>query len=455
MEPIFPAVVDTDTESTHSVKVTETRVFLRNEKGNLQGKSRRRGRKNSESSPTFGPDVTGADAEILKAMEELNLPPCFGSSRKGHHQHQHHLYHHDQPAQQEQATTTTTTTTNVNVNVNDDESSAAELVLASSYESVSSESSEPGTTGISTSNSTSNSSSYLLWFGCFDTDYNLPFYFCEETQCSQWAAPEDGFILPLTEHVASVIETEVSPKQLLPVTKNRYKYWGKRFSLFSKFELGVSMNQTAWYSVTPEALAKHHAKKLAKYAAKGDRNRTRTNSSSLVVLDAFCGVGGNAIQFALSSKVFLVYACEIVEETVRQAKENADLYGASSKICFICSDVFHFIESTRFIAAAGGGDGPVVDILFLSPPWGGPLSSMKKRSSYSLEKFDDLALDTCEMIRKCLQISRVICLYLPKYTNLEELQKVLIKANVYQYEVEQNYVHKKLVAISVYIRQQL
>merc|ERR1711981_704877 len=96
----------------------------------------------------------------------------------------------------------------------------------------------------------------------------------------------------------------------------------------------------------------------------------------------------------------------------------------------------------------------MVDILFLSPPWGGPLSSTKKRSSYSLEKFEDLPLDTCEMIRKCSEIARVVCLYLPKYTNMDELQRILTKANVYQYEVEQNYVQKQWVAISVYIRQQ-
>jgi 16S rRNA G966 N2-methylase RsmD len=428
---------------TAAVTVKETKVFVKNEKVVSAGGNRRRGRKNSETSPTSKPDeaMGAADAEMLKAMEELNLPSCFGSSRS------------------------------VNVNVNEaSASAAAELVLASSYESVSSESSEPCTTGrgqhadgghvvvhASSGIPILRSNRNLLWFGCFDEDYNLPFYFCEETQCSQWVAPEEGFIVPLNKHVAEAIakDQNVLAKQLLPVTKNRYKYWGKRFSLFSKFEAGVSMNQQAWYSVTPEALAKHHAKKLAKYVTKGDRN----NKNSLVVLDAFCGVGGNAIQFALSTKVSLVYACEIEQHTIRQAKSNAALYGADSKISFICSDFFHFIQSNRAAAAANsssasGVGGSMVDILFLSPPWGGPLSSTKKRSSYSLEKFEDLPLDTCEMIRKCLEIARVVCLYLPKYTNMDELQRILTKANVYQYEVEQNYVQKQWVAISVYIRQQ-
>ena len=62
------------------------------------------------------------------------------------------------------------------------------------------------------------------------------------------------------------------------------KYWAQRYSLFSKFDNGIIMDQESWYSVTPEKIAQHIAKRC---------------TSNDVVIDAFCGAGGNAIQFAL------------------------------------------------------------------------------------------------------------------------------------------------------------
>lgn len=46
------------------------------------------------------------------------------------------------------------------------------------------------------------------------------------------------------------------------------------------------MDREGWFSVTPEAIAEHIADRVV-----------RNNVS--VVVDAFTGVGGNAIQFAL------------------------------------------------------------------------------------------------------------------------------------------------------------
>jgi trimethylguanosine synthase len=45
------------------------------------------------------------------------------------------------------------------------------------------------------------------------------------------------------------------------------------------------MDREGWFSVTPERVAKHIAKRMV----------TR---KEMVILDAFTGVGGNAIQFA-------------------------------------------------------------------------------------------------------------------------------------------------------------
>eukprot|EP00775_Hariotina_reticulata_P006524 gene6524-6752_t len=60
------------------------------------------------------------------------------------------------------------------------------------------------------------------------------------------------------------------------------KYWLQRYSLFSKFDLGAQMDVQGWYSVTPEVIAAHQAEV----------------ASCDVMVDAFAGCGGNAIQFA-------------------------------------------------------------------------------------------------------------------------------------------------------------
>lgn len=46
-----------------------------------------------------------------------------------------------------------------------------------------------------------------------------------------------------------------------------------------------------WFSVTPERIAEHIALRVE-----------HSFSEAQLVIDAFCGVGGNAIQFALTGK---------------------------------------------------------------------------------------------------------------------------------------------------------
>jgi len=60
------------------------------------------------------------------------------------------------------------------------------------------------------------------------------------------------------------------------------KYWCQRYTLFSRFDDGVKMDEEGWFSVTPEAIAQHQAIRCA----------------SDTIIDCFTGVGGNSIQFA-------------------------------------------------------------------------------------------------------------------------------------------------------------
>lgn len=80
-----------------------------------------------------------------------------------------------------------------------------------------------------------------------------------------------------------------------------------------------------------------------------------------VVVDGTCGVGGNAIQFAMTSS--RVIAVDVDAQRLSDAAHNAGIYGVRSRMQFVCDDFVHFAESYA---------GPPVDAVFLSPPWGGP-----------------------------------------------------------------------------------
>lgn len=88
-----------------------------------------------------------------------------------------------------------------------------------------------------------------------------------------------------------------------------------------------------------------------------------------------CGVGGNAIAFALSGKWKRVYAIEKDAATLACAKHNAEIYGVADQITWFhgdCLEILGLDESKQektvpqlkaLIATFG--------VIFASPPWGG------------------------------------------------------------------------------------
>ena len=127
-----------------------------------------------------------------------------------------------------------------------------------------------------------------------------------------------------------------------PRSEETRKYWVQRYMLFSRFDEGVRLDREGWFSVTPEALAEHMAE------------RCRSD----LIVDAFAGVGGNAIQFAFTCE--RVVAVDIDAERLRLAKHNATVYGVADRICFVHGDFLELAPRMR------------ADVVFLSPPWGGP-----------------------------------------------------------------------------------
>ncbi|XP_075682348.1 trimethylguanosine synthase isoform X2 [Rhinoderma darwinii] len=196
------------------------------------------------------------------------------------------------------------------------------------------------------------------------------------------------------------------------------KYWAQRYRLFSRFDEGIKLDQEGWFSVTPEKIAEHIA------------DRVRQCINGAVVVDAFCGVGGNAIQFALAG--MHVIAVDIDPVKLDLAYNNAMVYGVADRIELIRAD---FMCVARDLKA---------DAVFLSPPWGGP-------DYVSAETFDIKTMmspDGFEIFQLSQQITKNIIYFVPRNTDVEQVASLAGPGG--QVEIEQNFLNKKLKTMTVY-----
>ena len=141
------------------------------------------------------------------------------------------------------------------------------------------------------------------------------------------------------------------------------KYWAQR-SLLPLYDCGIQLDAESWYSVTPEKIA------LAIAA------RCRPTD---VVVDAFCGCGGNAI--ALARRCRHVVAIDIDAAKVEKARRNARIYGVA--VDFVVGDALVLLKTLR------------ADVCFLSPPWGGPGYG----ADFRLEAIDVQGVDGFGLLR--------------------------------------------------------
>ncbi|NXE34452.1 TGS1 synthase, partial [Ptilorrhoa leucosticta] len=191
------------------------------------------------------------------------------------------------------------------------------------------------------------------------------------------------------------------------------KYWAQRYRLFSRFDEGIKLDREGWFSVTPEKIAEHIAVRVSQ------------SFNCDIVVDAFCGVGGNAIQFALTSK--RVIAIDIDPEKLRLARHNAEVYGVAEHIDFLCGD---------FLALAAGLR---ADVVFLSPPWGGP--------DYATAEIFDIQTMICPDGYP-FQITNNIVYFLPRNADINQVASLAGPGG--KVEIEQNFLNNKLKTITAY-----
>jgi len=223
------------------------------------------------------------------------------------------------------------------------------------------------------------------------------------------------------------------------------KYFAQRTRYFSRYDEGCLLDEEGWYSITPEAIATQIAE------------RCRCD----VILDAFCGVGGNTIAFARTCE--RVIALDTSPTRLALARHNAALHGLESRIEFVLADFRMFaartLHATSSVGSPTNTSGRKIDVVFLSPPWGGPEYLADRE--YSLTRTQpEPAL---ELFRLARLLTPNVAFYVPRNTALEDIAALLTvpmplhgtgdkngKTTNEQVEVEEEWMGTKLKALTCY-----
>jgi trimethylguanosine synthase len=281
---------------------------------------------------------------------------------------------------------------------------------------------------------------------------------------------------PTVEHFRPLPNGDCGDGILNPFPKNEVedKYWSQRRRLFTRFDLGIQLDRESWFSVTPEAIANHIAAHLV---------GTRKN---IIVLDPFCGCGGNSIAFARRMEVDLVVGVDTDLSKLKRAASNAAIYEIPpEKMVFVHANGNHVMScyKDRILTFDGQDHGNKngasmtmegfkigginhlpqnVDCIFLSPPWGGVDYGEVGKRNYSLQCIKVQSMDekkeydNGEEILKyaadCLGRNGPIAYFLPKNTDGRRFGRSVLKVGYGGPVVmEQNVLNGKLKTITAYI----
>ncbi|KAF7309582.1 Tgs1 protein [Mycena indigotica] len=238
------------------------------------------------------------------------------------------------------------------------------------------------------------------------------------------------------------------------VPEHLQKYFAQRTRFFSLYSSppGCLLDEEGWYSITPELIA--------------DRIAERCRCDT--ILDAFCGVGGNAIAFAqtcergllsqvsISQLTIQVIALDISPTRLALARHNAQIYGVADRIEFILADYLAFASS--YLSQTHKQR--KIDVVFLSPPWGGPgyisgdlsspvkpeVGTETKHPNYSLASIKPI--NGTELFQLSRRITRNVAYYLPRNTRIDEIGALVVGPPEREMvEIEEEWMGSKLKAL--------
>lgn len=252
-----------------------------------------------------------------------------------------------------------------------------------------------------------------------------------------------------------------------------HKYYHQRYDLFSLFDQGILLDAQSWYSVTPEAIARHHARKIlfnvlhrheividdffpaesywqiedaAFIEALNAIAGVEEILENTILIDGFCGAGGNVIQFAQIFKH--VIAIDIDPVKLYLAKNNAHVYGIpSDRILYYEADYFEFMQNL----ARKGSLTRNNFVVYLSPPWGGP--SYRESGKFFDPKFIFAERGGVEaIVQVTVGLTENLALFLPKNICRKDMKNMTKKLKFKNKTVtfEENYLGDRLKAMTLY-----
>eukprot|EP00667_Euglena_gracilis_P015023 EG_transcript_15605 len=198
------------------------------------------------------------------------------------------------------------------------------------------------------------------------------------------------------------------------------KYFSQRYRFWSKYDQGVAMDEESWYSVTPESIAEHIARRTKALFPEAD-----------VVVDAFSGPGGNSIQFARYFRQ--VIAIDIDPVKIACSRWNAKIYGVADRIEYIQGSYFDLMPHLK------------ADVVFLSPPWGGP-----EYSHYAHFDIAEMMMyDGVDIFRQTVRhITPNVIYFLPRNVLPEQVAKLQGIGELC--ECEYNWIIDKVKSLTAY-----
>lgn len=256
------------------------------------------------------------------------------------------------------------------------------------------------------------------------------------------------------------------------------KFWAQRKRLFYKYDEGILLDKESWYSVTPEVIANHIATRI------GNMKQKLNVKKPLVVLDPFCGVGGNAIALARNDNISLVVCCDVDDTKLKHAAHNASIYGIpSEKLIFVHGNALTVLKSytngtlkdvdsldQNAITSIEYKGYPLGDlsllpneihVVFLSPPWGGMDYLQVGSFGFDLSKCiqvhghdSNIVVDGEELLNMAATAAscKSVVYFLPKNIHGVSIAKCAFKVGYRtDVELEQNRLNGKLKTVTVYL----
>ncbi|KAL0220159.1 hypothetical protein RCL1_000014 [Eukaryota sp. TZLM3-RCL] len=204
-----------------------------------------------------------------------------------------------------------------------------------------------------------------------------------------------------------------------------HKYWRSRFSLFSRFEEGIMTDRQGLFSITPEVIALHVAKRIRNFINDG------------LIIDCTACVGGNTISFAHSGKVLAV-DIDIVK--LNCLLSNSIIYDVSHNIDVLHGSCLEILSSFQLASTS-----PYC--LYFAPEWAGP--SYSNQAVFCAAQLVPSLISISIIVKKLCP--RLLVLALPRNiainTVVDFAKAISFKGTV---EFEQNVVLGNIKTVHVY-----